>query len=110
MVLRLRQAQDFEQLLEQSKSAPVVIFKHSTQCAISDQAYQEFERFVQTAGELVFGMVLVIEDREVSNMIAARLGVRHESPQVILIENGRPKWNASHWRITIEALSEAVRN
>ena len=110
MLFQLRQDQDFEQLLEASKTRPVLIFKHSTQCPTSDQAYEEFERFMQTAGEMTCGVVLVIENRDVSNAIASRLGVRHESPQAIVIENGKSKWNASHWSITAEALLEAVRN
>ena len=109
MVFQLRQGQDFEQLLEQSKTSSVLIFKHSTQCGISDQAYQEFERFAETAGELPCGVVLVLENRDVSNAIAARLGVRHESPQAILVRNGKSKWNASHWSITAETLTEALR-
>jgi bacillithiol system protein YtxJ len=108
MVFHLRQRQDFEQLLEHSKTGSVLIFKHSTQCGVSDQAYQEFERFVETADEVPCGVVLVIENRDVSNTIAARLGVRHESPQAILVRNGKSKWSASHWSITAEALTEAL--
>ena len=95
MVLELRQHRDLEQLLQRSKTDPVLIFKHSTQCSVSDQAYEEFTRFLENAGDLACGVVLVIENRDISNAIAARLGVRHESPQAIVVKDGKPEWNAS---------------
>ena len=109
MVFEILQNQDFEQLLERSKTDAVLLFKHSTQCSISDQAYDEFTRFVETAPALTCGFVLVIENREVSNAIAAQLGVRHESPQAIMVKDGKPEWSASHWSITAETLTEAVQ-
>jgi len=110
MVFELREHRDLEQLLQRSKTDPVLIFKHSTQCSISDLAYEEFTRFSESAGGLVCGVVLVIENREISEAIAAQLGVRHESPQAILIHNGQPKWKASHWAITSDALAEALKS
>jgi len=109
MVIQLRQDRDLEQLLEISKSNPVFIFKHSTQCPISSQTYNEFREFVESAGELTWGLVYVIEHRPMSDTIAKRLNVRHESPQVIVIKNGRVIWHASHWSITIDSLNEALR-
>ena len=108
MVVEVRQNQDFERLLERSKTHPVLIFKHSTQCAVSDQVYEEFSRFMESAGEITCGLVLVIESRAVSNAIASHLGVRHESPQAIVVRDGKPRWNASHWSITADALTRAV--
>lgn len=108
MVVEVRQSQDFERLLERSKTQPVLIFKHSTQCAISDQVYEEFSRFLESTTEITCGLVLVIESRALSNAIASQLGVRHESPQAILLKDGKPKWNASHWSITADALTRAV--
>jgi len=109
MVLELRQHRDLEQLLQRSKTDPVLIFKHSTQCSVSDQAYEEFTRFLENAGDLACGVVLVIENRDISNAIAARLGVRHESPQAIVVKDGKPEWNASHWSITMESLAQAIQ-
>src|SRR5438094_10503798 len=108
MVTELRKREDFEQLLERSKTHPVIIFKHSTQCAISDQVYEEFTRFLESAGNTICGLVLVIEFRVVSDAIAAALGIRHESPQAILLKDGKPKWSASHLSITFDALTRAL--
>jgi bacillithiol system protein YtxJ len=108
MVLQLQRNQDLEQLLERSTTDPVLIFKHSTQCPISSEAYEEFRHFAESAEDVACALVLVIENRDVSNTIASRLGVRHESPQAIVVKDGRPAWTASHWSITADALSEAL--
>ncbi len=109
MVIELRQNEDLEQLLERSETDPVLIFKHSTQCSISEAAYEEFQRFTDTAKNTPCGVIMVIEDRAVSNNAASRLGVRHQSPQAILVEHGRSVWTASHWSITTAALEQALK-
>ena len=109
MVVQLRHHTDLEQLLQRSNEDPVLIFKHSTQCPISSAAYEEFLEFTADAEEVPCGVVLVIENRPVSNSIAAELGVRHESPQAIVVEGGHQKWNASHWAITADALKKALK-
>ena len=108
MIVDLLQDRDLEQLLAQSKNDPVLIFKHSTQCPISSQAYDEFTDFAEGVRNLVCGAVLVIENRKLSNAIAERFGVRHESPQALLIKDGRVVWHASHWSITSDSLSDAL--
>ena len=108
MVTELRQQEDLDQLLDQSKTDPVLIFKHSTQCPISTAAYDELTRFIEEVGDVICGVVLVVENRAISNRIASELGIPHESPQAIVVKNGRPKWNASHWSITTGALSKAL--
>jgi bacillithiol system protein YtxJ len=108
MIVDLRQDHDLEQLLDRSKTDPVLIFKHSTQCAISTQAYEEFTDFAKGVPGLICGAVLVVENRKLSNAIAERFGIRHESPQALLIKDGRVLWHASHWSISSDSLSEAV--
>jgi len=53
-------------------------------------------------------LVRVIEERPVSLGLADRIGLRHESPQAILIKDGKPLWHDSHYRITVDALKAAV--
>jgi bacillithiol system protein YtxJ len=108
MIVDLLQDHDLEQLLDRSKTNPVLIFKHSTQCPISTQAYEEFTDFVEGVENLMCGAVLVIENRRLSNAIAARFGIRHESPQALLIKDGRVVWHASHWSITADSLKDAL--
>src|ERR1051326_8508782 len=106
MFIELRQDRDLEQLLERSKTNPVLIFKHSTQCSISSHVYKEFTQFVDSFDDLPCGLVLVIENRELSNSIAQRFNVRHQSPQAIIVKDGRAIWHASHWSITADSVRE----
>jgi bacillithiol system protein YtxJ len=110
MVGELRQEHDLEQLLERSKTNPVLIFKHSTQCPISGEAHNEFMNFAEAAEGLQSSVVLVIENRRLSDEIAQRFGIRHESPQALLIKDRRVVWHASHWAITSESLSNALKS
>jgi bacillithiol system protein YtxJ len=108
MVTEVQNSEDFERLLESSKTHPVLIFKHSTQCGISDQAYKTFTEFMESADDIIAGIVLVLESRALSDNIADALGILHESPQAILIRDGYPIWNASHRAITADALNRAI--
>jgi len=93
-----------DQLLARSNDAPVILFKHSTTCPISSAAYQQMSRVKADVS-----LVVVQRAREVSNEIAARTGIRHESPQAIILRNGQAVWNASHFEITASAVEQAVR-
>ena len=56
-----------------------------------------------------YAMVTVQTHRAVSNAIAQQLGVRHETPQALLIKDGRVVWSASHFRVTAAAVDRAIR-
>jgi bacillithiol system protein YtxJ len=94
----------FEEMADRSKERPVVIFKHSLTCPISATAYDQMAEFT---GEVA--LVEVQRARELSSEIENRLGVNHESPQVIVLSNGQVVWNASHFGITAAAVTQAVR-
>ena len=83
-----------DELFDSSHSQPVVIFKHSTSCGISAGVYRE----VETVSSDV-NLVVVQRNREISNEISHRTGIRHESPQAIVIVRGSPVYHASHWDI-----------
>lgn len=93
-----------DELMTRSQSEPVVLFKHSTTCPISRHAHQEMERFTDAEVNLV----VVQRARELSNEIARRTGVRHESPQALVVRNGDVVWNASHYDITADAVRAAL--
>lgn len=102
--------QDFERVL-QSESL-LLIFKHSTRCPISSAALGRFSRYIDEAGAAAppACLINVVECRPVSNEAAARLGVPHQSPQLILTRNGAALWNASHGAITAQAIQEALKH
>ena len=108
MIIELHEMQDLEQFLERSQTEPVFLFKHSTQCGRSAGVIEEYEAFQLKNPQVPCGLILVIEDREVSDELEERFGIRHESPQAILISRGKPVWHASHWAITEEALEAAI--
>ncbi|SER68102.1 bacillithiol system redox-active protein YtxJ [Psychrobacillus sp. OK032] len=97
--------EQWKNILEQSKEKAVIVFKHSTTCPVSARAYGEFTSFNSPVDTY---LVKVIENRSVSNEIENDLGVRHESPQAFVIANGQANWNASHRKITKEALTKAI--
>ncbi|MEJ8543975.1 bacillithiol system redox-active protein YtxJ [Brevibacillus borstelensis] len=84
-----------------------LLFKHSTICPISTTAYEEFQAFLREQ-DVPSAVILVREDRPVSNAVAERFAITHESPQIFLLEDGQVKWHTSHWKITKAAIAEAV--
>ena len=105
-LIRITSIEDLHSVLQQSTSQPLLLFKHSTRCPISAGANREFEAYLNAAPNqgVIYGLIYVIEDREVSNAAAEMLGVKHESPQAILVKDGQAVWNTSHSRITSETL------
>jgi bacillithiol system protein YtxJ len=101
---RVQDLPALQALLEQSSEKPVVIFKHSTTCPISAGAYVELAGLKDEVA-----LVEVQSAREVSREIAISTGVEHESPQVIILRNGKPVWHSSHWEITKETVEKALR-
>jgi bacillithiol system protein YtxJ len=84
-----------------------LLFKHSTRCPISSHAHDEYQAWLaQAAPRAKSARVLVVENRPLSTAIAERLKVRHESPQAILIDEGKVLWHASHHSITTAELTK----
>ncbi|UOY90350.1 bacillithiol system redox-active protein YtxJ [Bacillus glycinifermentans] len=83
-----------------------VFFKHSTTCPISRRAFEEFKAFADGHEDIPAYYLTVQESRPLSNYIAEQYGIKHESPQAIVFENGKVKWHASHSQITAQALTE----
>ena len=108
---RVESITELDQLIERSQQTPVMLFKHSLTCPISGAAFRQYQRFLddRPGGDAtVYTLVEVQNARDVSNEIAERTGVRHESPQALLLRGGEVAWHASHWAIRAEALASAV--
>ncbi|RMF03016.1 MAG: bacillithiol system redox-active protein YtxJ [Bacteroidetes bacterium] len=96
-------------LVTLSAQQPCLIFKHSTSCSISALAKTRLERHWKLANTQVVTYYLdLLAQRELSSRIASQFGVRHESPQVLLIRDGRCVYDASHLSISVEAIEEAL--
>lgn len=81
----------------------IVIFKHSTRCSISSMILHRLER-EQSPDNIDFYFLDLIKYRELSHAIAAQFDVQHESPQILLIKNGKCIYNESHNGISLQAL------
>lgn len=97
---------DWEAAREASASEPVVIFKHSSMCPTSARANDEMQDLAE--GDTAVYRVVVQQARDVSDAIEEALGVRHETPQVIVLSNGSPTFDASHHRVKADAVREAA--
>jgi len=106
----LNHVDELDALIAQSGTRPVVLFKHSFTCGISAEALDELVSHLDgSAGDAHYAMVTVQTHRELSNAVTARLGVRHETPQAILVRDGRVAWTASHFRVNATELRKALQ-
>lgn len=98
-----------DEIVELSYQMPVVIFKHSTRCGISRMVLNGFERtYDLSAGDVHLYFLDLIKYREVSNEIEKKFQVIHESPQLLIIQNGEVAYHASHGRIKAEKIKEFI--
>lgn len=87
-----------------SNQKPIVIFKHSTRCSISRMALKRFESEYDIDESIDTYFLDLLEHRDISNEIASRFGVYHQSPQLILIKDGKAIYDVSHDSIDAEVL------
>ena len=98
-----------EAAILESNQRPVLLFKHSRYCGVSAEALDELQSHIDGApAEIAYRMITVQTHRPVSDAVAQRLGLRHETPQAILLRDGRIVWNASHFRITASQLDQIL--
>lgn len=93
---------DLEDLIKESFERKVVIFKHSTRCFISKTVLKNFEKEIQNSDKNVSYYFLdLLAFRSISNKIADDFEVQHQSPQMIVLENGKVLKDASHQSISL---------
>ncbi|WP_347216237.1 bacillithiol system redox-active protein YtxJ [Chryseobacterium sp.] len=101
----IKSEEDLEKAIESSYQHRIAIFKHSTSCFISKTVLKNFEKEVENADQEVEIYYLdLLAHRPLSNKIAEDFGIRHESPQLIVIENGKPVNSASHQDISLSQI------
>ena len=102
---RIDNRETLDRLLTDSRSKPIVIFKHSNSCGISSAAYREMEKL-----ESPVNLLEVQSARDVSRDLADLTGIRHETPQVIVLKDGKAVWNASHFDVKAGAVLKALES
>lgn len=108
--IKLSNITQLEEIKNSSAEKPVLIFKHSTSCSISAMAWDRMARNWKSEDfEKVTPYYLdLIGYRVISNQIAKDFGIMHESPQVILIKNGKAVYDNSHMGISYRDVMEKV--
>ena len=91
-------------IVKNSFTKPQVIFKHSIHCSVSQVIKQRLETGEEPAG-IDFHYLDLIAYRSLSNKIAAEMNVHHESPQVLLLQNGNCLFDESHLAIRIKDIA-----
>lgn len=105
----LARKEQLDEILEESKTKPVAIFKHSTRCGISRGVLKLFEKnYNLTDNQLKLYFLDLLQNRDISNEIAARFKVQHESPQIIVIKNGAVVHHDSHHSIEASHLERYI--
>ena len=96
------------EIINKSTETPVAIFKHSTRCSVSRMALKQFESEFNLTFKVTPYFLDLLEYRDISNEIVIRFGVVHQSPQLILIKDGKAVYNASHSDIAAMKLVEFI--
>lgn len=106
--LRVKEAADLDQLIQkESFEKPVMLFKHSTRCSISSMALNRLENYWDIDEATLQPVYIdLIAFRELSNKIAADLGVMHQSPQVLIVKDGKCTYQVSHNQIDVADIKQ----
>jgi bacillithiol system protein YtxJ len=94
-----------EEAIAQSHTGTVILFNHDPYCPISAAAFDEMRG---ATGDV--RLIDVSRLLDVTRELAQRTGVRHESPQVIVLRDGEATWSASHFRITADVVARATQD
>lgn len=102
---------DLQEVWEASTEKPVLLFKQSTTCPISGDAFAQFQSYLEEdESDVAAFFVKVRESRPVSDQVAEDLEIRHQSPQLFIVKNKETVWNASHTNITADSIKDALQN
>lgn len=107
---QLTQLTQLEEIIEHSAAQPTLIFKHSTRCSISSMVLDRLNRRWQAedSENLKPYFLDLLSYREISNQVAEKFGIEHESPQVLLISKGKCIYSASQQGINLERIREEL--
>ncbi len=103
--LNIESLDALDDLFKRSHGGPVVIFKHSSTCGISMHVK---ELITDVKGNI--NLIVVQQNRDISNAVEARTGHRHQSPQAFVIRDGKAVYHASHYGIDPEMINQHLLN
>lgn len=106
--IQLNSEEQLKQIIAKSAEKPQVIFKHSTRCSISSVAYQRLQKAAQPDG-IDFYYLDLLAHRPLSSKIAETFRVHHESPQILVIRDGKCVYDESHLAISMMDIVESAK-
>ena len=106
--LDLTDHNQLDAIVAQSAEKPIIIFKHSTRCSISRMALKQFENEFDLENKFTPYFLDLLEYRPISNEIATRFEVQHQSPQILVIKNGVCVHAASHENISPAVIEKFI--
>ena len=105
----LDSADVLEDVIVTSEERLVLLFNHSVTCGTSAQAYDELVDHLSTGQHTTQYVIVTVQThRDLSDAVAARFKVRHETPQTLLIHKGQVVWEASHFSVPAETIKAAI--
>jgi bacillithiol system protein YtxJ len=105
----LKTGEELQSLMQKPYDTPAVIFKHSTRCGASAIVKKRLEEdWDLENGEIDIYFLDLIEHRGLSNEVSKTFGVRHQSPQILVIKDGRSIFDASHGDVRAAAIRQAL--
>ena len=108
--IELSSIENFEEAVSASFADPVLIYKHSTRCPVSSMALDRLERTLPEDIKVMTFYLDLIRYRETSDAIERTLRVEHQSPQVILIHEGKAIYDTSHMAIDGRQIASELSN
>lgn len=105
--IELNHVSQLDVIQDSSYTKAQVIFKHSTRCSISSMALNRLEKS-EAPQAADFYFLDLIRHRDISNSIADVFNVQHESPQILIIKNGKCIYHESHLAIEMPSITENI--
>ncbi len=101
----LTESKQLDEIITNSTTKYQAIFKHSTRCGVSSGVLRQFER-QEDNGSIDFHFLDLLSYRDISGEIATKFGVMHQSPQLIVLKDGKVASHASHYDIMSVTLDD----
>ncbi|MEJ6491184.1 MAG: bacillithiol system redox-active protein YtxJ [Flavobacteriales bacterium] len=98
---KLTEMSQLQEILDNKSGEQHILFKHSTRCNISSIAFRRFEtEWNEEYNSTHIWYLDLLVHRDISNSIAEKTGVYHQSPQVIALKNGEVIYTETHGQIS----------
>lgn len=106
--MSIEAVEDQARLRELLHAETVIVYKHSPRCSISRRTIAQMQEFAEQRPDIPVAMIDVVAQRELSDLIARELKIRHKSPQAIVVKAGEAVWETSHFAIRAKVLSDRL--